>query len=171
MPPSRSQQHRRARPLETSNNTGIIVLIPPIKQTEALARHLAAAAAALPGTAPTPRETKARPAAAIWGIDQSSRLSFAHALCGEKTTPLRGDSLLRGRSVCLLFFSFSTFCFCGNEATFHVPFMKLACLIGTTYLCTLGSLGLLFERKYPEKRTLSLCSMLGFVAASCISFV
>ena len=30
-PPSRSQQHRRARPLETSNNTGIIVLIPPIK--------------------------------------------------------------------------------------------------------------------------------------------
>jgi len=72
--------------LETSNNTGIIVLIPPIKQTEALARHLAAAAAAaaLPGTAPTPRETKARPAAAIRGIDQSSRLSFAHALCGGK---------------------------------------------------------------------------------------
>ena len=36
-----------------------------------------------------------------------------------------------------LFFSF---CFCGNEATFHVPFMKLACLIGTTvYAWQLGA--------------------------------
>ena len=46
-------------------------------------------------TSPPPRETKRGRRPRSGG---SSRLSFAHALCG-KTTLLRGGSLLRGRSL------------------------------------------------------------------------